>query len=262
MTEPRPRRSLGQCFLTDPRIAQRIVGLAQLDPTARVMEIGPGRGILTRVLAAHAGEVTAVEIDPRWHARLTEEFAGRDHVHIVLGDALEYPFESLVAPFTLVANLPYYVSTPILFRVLALRASVTRMVLMLQREVVDRMVAGPGTKAYGTLSLAVAYAAHASKAFSVAPSAFTPRPDVESAVVVLTPRSVPAVVVRDEARFFCTIRAAFGHRRKILANALKDAGFRPDVVARGLAHAAIDPQRRGETLSLEEFGRLADALED
>lgn len=260
VSDPRPRRSLGQCFLTDQRVAQRIVALAQLDPAGRVVEIGPGRGILTRLLARRAGEVVAVEIDPRWHTRLTAEFADLPHVRLVLGDAMVYPFESLVAPLTVVANLPYYLSTPILFRLLALRVHVSRMVLMLQREVVERMVAGPGTKAYGTLSLAVAYAADARKSFIVSPAAFTPRPAVESAVVVITPKARPAILVQDEARLFRVIRAAFGHRRKVLPNALKDGGFPADAVAPALSEAAIDPKRRGETLTLQEFGRLADAL--
>ncbi|MBI3607614.1 MAG: ribosomal RNA small subunit methyltransferase A [Nitrospirae bacterium] len=257
---PRHRRSLGQCFLTDRRYAERIVALAGLGPQDRVVEIGPGAGILTRILALRAGEVIAIEIDPRWHARLEAEFHESSRVRLIRGDALEYPFEAIPSPFTVVSNLPYYISTPVLFRLLQSRARIARMVLMLQREVVDRMVAGPGSKAYGTLSLTVAHAAEVRKAFNVPSACFTPRPAVDSAVVVVTPRPAPAIAVSDEPTLFTVIRAAFAHRRKVLGNALKDGGFAPDAVQRALQAAAIVGTRRGETLTLAEFGRVADGL--
>ena len=257
---PRHRKSLGQCFLTDRRIAERIVALADLTPQDRVVEIGSGAGILTRILARQAGEVIAIEVDPRWHARLEPEFHAAPHVRLVRGDALDYPFEAIPSPYKVVANLPYYISTPVLFRLLEARARISRMVLMLQREVVDRMVAGPGSKAYGTLSLTVAYAAEVRKAFNVPSACFTPRPAVASAVVIVTPRPAPAIAVRDEPTLVNVIRAAFSHRRKILGNALKDGGFAPDAVQRALQGAAIAGTRRGETLTLAEFGRVADAL--
>jgi 16S rRNA (adenine1518-N6/adenine1519-N6)-dimethyltransferase len=256
----RPRKSLGQCFLTDRRIAERIVGLGEVGPADRVVEIGPGRGILTRVLAGRAAEVTAIELDPRWSAALREEFAGNARVRIEQADALAYPFEELASGFKLIANLPYHISTPILFRLLSLRDRISLMVLMLQREVVDRLLARPGTKAYGALSVAVAYAANVRKGFPVAAGSFFPRPAVESSVVVITPRATPAITVRDEALLMRVIRGAFSHRRKVLANALTDEGFEKPGVAAALERAKIDPARRGETLSLEEFGRLADAV--
>jgi 16S rRNA (adenine1518-N6/adenine1519-N6)-dimethyltransferase len=260
VTDRRPRKSLGQCFLTAPRIAEKIVAMANVGPGDRVVEIGPGRGILTRVLAARAGEVLALELDSRWHADRQAEFANASHVRIVLADALAYPFEEIAPPFKIVANLPYYISTPILFRLLDLRARISLMVVMLQREVVDRLLAKPGTRSYGALSVAVAYRAEVRKGFPVAPGSFSPRPAVESAVVVIAPRSSPPIAVRSEETLFRVIRAAFAHRRKVLANALRDEGFDANRVGGALEAAEIEPKRRGETLTLEEFGRLADAL--
>jgi 16S rRNA (adenine1518-N6/adenine1519-N6)-dimethyltransferase len=260
--DSRPRKSLGQCFLTDRRIAEKIVALADVTREDRVVEIGPGRGILTRLLADRAGTLTAIELDARWHAALESEFSNAAHVHLVRGDALTYPFEDVTPPFKVVANLPYYLSTQILFRLLGLRTRIARMVLMLQREVVDRLAAGPGTKAYGALSAVVAYGAEVHKGFGVAPGSFTPRPSVDSAVVTIIPRLVPAVAVRDDTVLFRLIRAAFAHRRKMLPNALKDEGFDPERIASALKETGLDATRRGETLSLPEFGRLADAVAD
>lgn len=256
----RPRKSLGQCFLTDPRLAEKIVALAQVTPWDHVVEIGPGRGILTRVLAARAGSLTAIELDERWHAALQIEFAAAANVRLVHADALTYPFEALDPPVKIVANLPYNLSTPILFRLLGLRARISLMALMLQREVVDRLVAKPGTKAYGALSVVVAYAAEVRKGFAVAPGSFTPRPAVDSAVVTVIPRSVPPIAVRDEAVFMRLVRAAFAHRRKMLPNTLRDEGFDAVKVLAALEMAGIEAARRGETLTLMEFGRLAEAM--
>jgi len=256
----RPRKSLGQCFLTDRRIAERIVSLGDVGASDRVVEVGPGRGILTRVVVERAAEVTAIELDPRWSAALRGEFAGNARVRIEHADALAYPFEELAPGFKVIANLPYNISTPILFRLLSLRDRISLMVLMLQREVVDRLLARPGTKAYGALSVAVAYAAHVRKGFPVAAGSFFPRPAVESAAVVITPRATPAITVRDEPLMMRVIRAAFTHRRKVLGNALTDEGFDKRAVAAALLQSGIDPARRGETLSLAEFGRLADVV--
>lgn len=256
----RPRKSLGQCFLTDRRIAEKIVALAQLSDHDRVVEIGPGRGILTRLLADRAAEVIAIELDARWHGALQAEFAHAPCVRLVHADVMTYPFDDLAPPFKVVANLPYYLSTPILFRLLDLGTRISLMVLMLQREVVDRLVAQPGTKAYGALSVVVAYAAEVRKGFAVAAGSFAPRPAVESAVVTIVPRPSPAIAVRDHALFLRVVRAAFAHRRKTLANALKDEGFDPNAVATALDRAGIERGRRGETLHLAEFGRLADGL--
>lgn len=256
----RPDKSLGQCFLTDPRIADRIVELAEISPDDRVAEIGPGRGILTRPLASRAGSLVAIELDRRWHAELAAAFDGNPKVQIVHGDALEFPFEDIPAPFKVVANLPYYIATPLLFRMLECRSRINLMVLMLQQEVVERMVAGPGSDAYGALSVAVAYASEARRAFRVSPGSFSPRPAVSSMVVTVKPRDSPPIAVRDEGMLFRVVRAAFGHRRKMLGNALRDAGFDPAKVTSGIQQTGIDGRRRGETLSLREFGLLADAL--
>lgn len=236
------------------------MALANLTRDDRVVEIGPGRGILTRLLGERAGHLTAIELDARWHGALQTEFASAGHIRLVHADALTFRYEDLEAPFTVVANLPYYLSTPMLFRLLGLRARVQVMVLMLQREVVDRLVARPDTKAYGALSVAVGYAAEVRKAFTVSPGSFTPRPAVHSAVVTITPRLAPPIVVRDEAAFMRVVRAAFAHRRKTLANALKDEGFDASALDPALRAVGIDGARRGETLDLADFGRLADAL--
>jgi 16S rRNA (adenine1518-N6/adenine1519-N6)-dimethyltransferase len=256
----RPRKALGQCFLTDRRIAERIVSLGDIRPSDRVVEIGPGRGILTRPLVERAAEVTAIEVDPRLCAALRDAFAGAERLRVVQADALAFAFEDLAPPFKVVANLPYYISTPILFRLLGLRDRIALMVLMLQREVVDRLLANPGTKAYGALSVSTAYAAEVRKGFAVSAGSFSPRPAVESAVIVVAPRAAPAISVRDEATLMRLIRAAFAHRRKVLTNALTDERFEKGVVIAALAEAGIDPARRGDTLSLAEFGRLADAV--
>lgn len=262
MSSPhRPRKSLGQCFLTDSRLADKIVALARVTRDDHVVEIGPGRGILTRRLAAQAGAVTAIELDARWHDVLRDEFETAPHVRVEHGDALTYPFEGVAPRFKVVANLPYNVATPILFRLLALGNRISLMVLMLQREVADRVAAKPGTKAYGALSVAVANAADVRKGFAVAPGSFTPRPAVDSAVVTIQPRESPAVAVRDPALLTRVVRAAFAHRRKTLANALKDEGFNASATAVALHETGIEAARRGETLSLVEFGRLADALD-
>jgi 16S rRNA (adenine1518-N6/adenine1519-N6)-dimethyltransferase len=262
VTSPlRPRKSLGQCFLTDPRLAKKIVALARVTRDDHVVEIGPGRGILTRQLAEQAGALTAIELDARWHAALRDEFAAASRVRVEHADALTYPFEQIAPRFKVVANLPYYLSTPILFRLLGLGTRISLMVLMLQREVVDRLVALPGTKVYGALSVAVAYAAEVRKEFTVSPGSFTPRPAVHSAVVSVLPRSLPAVAVRDQGLFFRVVRAAFAHRRKTLPNSLEHEGFDATHVAAALQASRITSTRRGETLTVAEFGRLADALE-
>ncbi len=182
---PPPNKRLGQNFLIDPNIVRKIVSLAQLDPNDHVLEIGPGRGFLTEALCQAAGRITAVEVDPRLHAYLETRRAELPNVELVCEDALTYPVESLPTGTVVVANLPYYISTPLLFRLLDQRDRFPRMVLMLQNEVVDRLVAKPGGSDYGVLSVMAQYAAVMTKAFRVSAQCFRPRPDVGSAVVLL-----------------------------------------------------------------------------
>jgi 16S rRNA (adenine1518-N6/adenine1519-N6)-dimethyltransferase len=257
---PPPRKRLGQHFLVDPNITRKIVALAALRSEDIVLEIGPGRGVLTRPLCAAAKRVIALELDPKLEAYLAEALADCRNLDLRLGDALEFSYETLPEGTVVVANLPYYVSTPLLFTLLEARQRIDRMVLMLQTEVARRLVAKPATNDYGILSVLVQYAAEASLAFQVSASCFRPRPDVGSAVVNLVMRRQRSVQVKDEALFARVVRAAFAHRRKTLLNSLRDEGLSSEQVVRALTQLGIGPSRRAETLTLEEFANLADTL--
>lgn len=268
-TAPRRRRAWGQHFLTDQTVVDRILLLADLGPGDTVVEIGPGRGALTIPLAARIGQVgqgsgrlVAIERDPVLTEALAPRLSGQPHVTLQCADALTYPYDTIAPSFTVVANLPYAIATPLLFRLLEFRDRIPLMVLMLQREVARRIVAGPGSKTYGHLSVAVQYRAEVRLAFTVPPGAFRPPPQVESAVVVIHPQSPPRVLVPNEARFFALLRAAFGQRRKTVFNALRH-GRPPEEAARlraAFAAVKIDPSSRAERLDLEAFARLDDAL--
>lgn len=262
MDAPPPRKSLGQHFLIDPNIVRKIVAAAELRPEETVLEIGPGRGILTRALCAAARKVVAVEVDPKLAAYGRAELRDCPNLDLREGDALEWPFETLPPGTVVVANLPYYLSTPLLFRLLAARGRFDRLVLMLQTEVARRLVAQPGGKDYGVLSVMAQAFSRPRLVFQVSPACFRPRPEVGSAVVTLPVALTPRLEAADEARFARTVRAAFAHRRKTLANALRDEGWTQEAVLRALASAQVDPQRRAETLSLEEFARLSQALDE
>lgn len=257
---PRPRKRLGQHFLIDPNIVRKIVALAEIRPHETVLEIGPGRGILTRPLCAAARRVIAIEKDPGLGDYLAGVVADCGNLDLRVADALEFPFESLPERSVVVANLPYYISTPLLFKLLDARERIDRMVLMLQTEVARRLVARPGGRDYGVLSVLAQYSAAPSLAFQVPPSCFRPRPEVGSAVVRLIVPKERSPRVMDEALFVRTVRAAFAHRRKTLLNSLRDEGLAPEMVAPALARVGIAPSRRAETLALEEFAALADAL--
>jgi len=255
-----PRRSLGQHFLIDKNIVHKIVRLAELQPGETVLEIGPGRGILTEALLDSSGLVVAVELDAALCAHLRATLGRRSNFRLVEGDALTFDYAQVPSPFLVVANLPYYVSTPLLFRLLEDRRRIDRLVLMLQEEVVARLAAAPGGKDYGALSIAAQFYCEVRQAFRVPPTCFRPKPQVGSAVVVLTPLPKPRVSVADEAFFFRIVRAGFAHRRKALPNSLRDEGFEGAPTAAALKQAGIDPRRRAETLSIEEFAALTDTL--
>ena len=256
----RPRKRLCQHFLADARIAERIVALAQLHGEERVVEIGPGLGALSKQLAAQARELWLIEVDAELARRLTAEYGGQAHVHVVTADVLTIDFAELLGsgePAVVVANLPYNIATAVLAALLAQPQRFRRMVLMLQREVVERLRAAPGSKQYGVLSVLTQYAARLQTAMRVGPEAFVPRPRVESEVIVVEPRAQPAVAVRDPALFRRVVRTVFTQRRKQLVNSLRP-------LCRDAAHVLrrvqIDPTRRPETLTLEEFAALSDAL--
>ena len=257
---PPTRKSLGQHFLIDPNIVRKIIRLAELQPGETVVEIGPGRGILTEALLAVSGSVVAIEVDPALCAYLRSVLGHRAGLKLMEGDALTFEYAQVPEPFLVVANLPYYLSTPLLFRLLQERQRISRMVLMLQEEVAARLAALPGGKDYGVLSVAAQFRCEVRQAFRVSAPCFHPRPQVGSAVVMVTPLLRPRVVVKDEVVFFKLVRAGFAHRRKALPNSLRDEGFDPQSTCVAMEAAGIDPGRRAETLSLEEFAAMVNRL--
>ena len=255
-------KRLGQNFLIHGGTVEAIVETADICPGDRVLEIGPGIGTLTQGLAEAGASVTAVELDKKLPAVLAETLSGYDRVRIVGGDILKTDIPTLMGeePFKVVANLPYYITTPILLTLLERRLPITRIVTMVQREVAERMIALPGGRDYGALSVAVQYYTEPRLAIEVSPRCFLPPPAVESAVMDCVVRKTPPVEVEDEKHFFRVVRAAFGQRRKTIGNALKSLGLPRDILQGALSKAGIDPLRRGETLSLSEFAALAGAL--
>jgi len=247
------KKSLGQNFLFDPAILSRIIEASGIGPDDTVVEIGPGPGRLTTLLSKVAKKVVAIELDSDLYIKLQDELAGRENVELVLGDALKYRYDDL-GSFKVVANIPYYITTPIIFSLLAARDNLVSMTLTIQKEVAQRIVANPGTKDYGVLSLAVQYHADPEIKFIIPAGAFRPVPKVDSAVIHIHIRKTPKVIVADEALLFKIIRAGFSQRRKTLSNALKP--LMPDIKD-VLIDTGIDPGRRGETLSMDEFAILA-----
>jgi 16S rRNA (adenine1518-N6/adenine1519-N6)-dimethyltransferase len=254
---PQPVKRLGQNFLIDPNIVRKIVALAELVSDDHVLEIGPGRGILTKALCRAAGRVTAVEVDPRLHAYLETKRAEFPNVELVCEDALIYPVENLPMGTIVVANLPYYISTPLLFRLLDHRDRFPRMVLMLQNEVVDRIVAKPNGSDYGILSVMAQYAAEITKAFRVSAQCFRPRPEVGSAVVVLRTKERRTLSPEEESKFAALVKASFAHRRKTLINSLKDEGYDQKSVTEAIQSLNLSPTARAEILSVAQFIELS-----
>jgi 16S rRNA (adenine1518-N6/adenine1519-N6)-dimethyltransferase len=256
----RPRKRLGQHFLADSRIAHKIVDLAHIQTTERVVEIGPGLGALSEILVGRAAAVWLIEVDPALAAHLQAKYAAQPHVHVVAADALTLDFVALLgtsAGAVVVANLPYNIATAVLTALLAQPRCFSRMVLMLQREVAARLRAEPGSKDYGTLSVLTQFAAHVQRGMRVGPEAFVPRPKVESEVVIVEPRERPPVQVADTALFTRIVRTVFNQRRKQLVNSLRPLCANPMPALRA---AHIDSKRRPETLTLAEFAALSNAL--
>lgn len=254
-----PRRDLGQNFVGDPNTVRRIARLAQVGPGDHVVEIGPGLGSLTLALAETGAAITAVEVDRGIVPVLREVVAGQPNVTIVEGDAMALDWASVLAGgerWVLVANLPYNVATPLVCDLLDLVPAVTRMLVMVQREVAERFCASPRTPAYGAVTVKVAYWATARIAGTVPASVFVPRPNVESALAEITRRPAPATDA-DPTSMFALVRTAFGQRRKMLRRSLAGT-VDPEV----FGAAGIDPQRRPEELDVVEWGRLAQAWDD
>ena len=259
--EIRPKRSLGQHFLIDPNLARAIASDAGVGPGDRVVEIGAGLGSLTRALADAGADVLAVEVDPSLIPALQESTVGLDRVRVLHADATDREWQEELGDgdWVLAANLPYNVATRLVLDTLRDLPQVRRLVVMVQREVGERLVAGRGEDPYGIPSLRVAYRAEGSLVRRVPPSVFWPRPKVESVVVRLVRRDEAPVAV-DEVRLWTVVDAGFAERRKTMRNALRRLGIDGDDADALLAGAAIDPSARAETLSLEDFARIAEAL--
>ncbi len=256
MSSHRPRKRFGQHFLHERGIVQRIVTAFDPKPTDHVVEIGPGEGVLTRELAGKVAKLDVVELDRDLIEHLRQSLP--ESVTIHNADALKFDFCSLApshGKLRVIGNLPYNISTPILFHLLDQAHCVGDMLFMLQKEVVDRMVAAPGGKDYGRLSVMLQWGAEMEKLFNVGAGAFRPPPKVDSSIVRLIPHAVPPVQVNDPRRFAAIVKAAFSQRRKVLRNTLKGL-VAPEIMER----LGIDPGRRAETLSLMEFAALANIL--
>ncbi|MFS9171137.1 16S rRNA (adenine(1518)-N(6)/adenine(1519)-N(6))-dimethyltransferase RsmA [Streptococcus infantis] len=265
------KKSFGQNFLTDTNILQKIVDTAEIDDQVNVIEIGPGIGALTEFLAERAAEVMAFEIDHRLVPILADTLRDFDNVTVVNEDILKVDlaqhiqnFKNPDLPIKVVANLPYYITTPILMHLIESGIPFSEFVVMMQKEVADRISAQPNTKAYGSLSIAVQYYMTAKVAFIVPRTVFVPAPNVDSAILKMVRRPEPAVAVEDEKFFFKVSKASFTHRRKTLWNNLTGYFGKTeevkDKLTKALEQAGLSPSVRGEALSLEEFASLADAL--
>lgn len=260
----RADKKLGQNFLIDENVVRQIVEAAELSEADTVLEVGPGIGTLTQGLAESKAKVVTVELDTRLLPVLATTLEGYDNVRVVHGDILKVNImEEVGAPeFKVCANLPYYITTPIIFALLEKRLPMERLVAMVQKEVAERMAAQPGGKDYGALSVAIQYYTEPEIAFIVPPTSFIPAPAVDSAVIVCKRRSKPPVEVCDEALFFRVVKAAFSLRRKMLSNSLKNMGIKSEQVAKWLELAGVDGKRRAETLSLEDFAKLTNSFNE
>ncbi|WP_288624142.1 16S rRNA (adenine(1518)-N(6)/adenine(1519)-N(6))-dimethyltransferase RsmA [uncultured Streptococcus sp.] len=267
------KKSFGQNFLTDTNILQKIVDTAEIDKNVNVIEIGPGIGALTEFLAENAAEVMAFEIDDRLIPILADTLHHFDNVKVINEDILKSDLQSRIKefanpdlPIKVIANLPYYITTPILMHLIESKIPFAEFVVMMQKEVADRISAEPNTKAYGSLSIAVQYYMTAKVAFVVPHTVFVPAPNVDSAILKMTRREQPLVQVKDEDFFFRVSKISFVHRRKTLWNNLTSHFGKADEtkakLEQALEIAEIKPSIRGEALSIAEFAKLADALKE
>lgn len=264
------KKKFGQNFLIDPHVLDKIVDAAQITKEDFVLEIGPGIGTLTQYLCEHAKQVLAVEIDAKLIPILKETLAPYDNVEVLHGDILKQDIQQIAdtynegKPIKVVANLPYYITTPIIMELFESHVPLANVTVMVQKEVADRMKAEPGTKDYGALSLAVQYYAKPYIAAFVPPNCFMPRPNVGSAVIRLDCLSRVPVEVHDEKLMFRLIRASFNQRRKTLQNGIANSpelDYTKEEAAKAIEQAGFDVRIRGEKLGLSEFAKLADELE-
>lgn len=263
------QKKFGQNFLIDGHVLDKIIAGAGVKKDDMVLEIGPGIGTMTQYLAEAAGKVVAVEIDRNLLPILQETLADYDNVKVIHADVLSLDLEKLVQeenggrPIKVVANLPYYITTPIIMALFEQHVPLANVTVMVQKEVAARMKSGPGSKDYGALSLAVQYYAEPYIVANVPCNCFMPRPNVDSAVIRLTRYEEPPVQVKDEKMLFKIIRASFNQRRKTLQNGLNNSSelnFTKDQIAAAIAEAGFSPSVRGEALTLEQFAKLTDIL--
>ena len=259
------KKQFGQNFISDDHLLAKIVEAAEITPEDVVIEIGPGAATLTAALAEKAAQVIAIEIDKDLFPIIERRMAGYSNFELVAGDAMKVDFDALAAKYEaksykVVANLPYYITTPIVMRFLEEGFRVSELVIMVQQEVADRFLANPGTKAYGAITAAINYYGSVSRAFNVPRTMFTPRPEVDSSIVKIKCYENKPFEADDEKLLRRVIKAAFGQRRKTLNNALKALNLPKDELDKALQRAGIDAARRGETLSVEEFVCLSNAI--
>lgn len=266
------KKSLGQNFIIDTNILRNIVDAGDVDKDTTVIEIGPGIGALTEQIAKQAKEVFAFEIDDRLLPVLDDTLSPYDNITIFHQDILQVDFKQFeeehlsdASRIVVIANLPYYITTPIIMALLESALPVQTMVLMMQKEVASRLEAKPSTKAYGSLSIALQYYTEVEVAFTVPRTVFMPQPNVESAIIRLDIRPEPIVKVKDQALFMKLVRASFQQRRKTIWNNLrKSLEFKEqeEGLREAFVHSGIDPSRRGESLTIQEFAQLADAISE
>lgn len=260
-----PRKKWGQNFLVDRNILNKMIETAQVEPEDTILEVGPGLGEMTLFLSRQAKKVVAVEIDPRLVGILKQKTSASSNVEVIAKDILKVDFKELVPPdggrIKVVANLPYQISTPLIFRFIESRQLFSTLILMVQKEVAERMMAQPGGKEYGPLSVFIQLFSDVAVRFTVKGSSFFPPPKVESAVIRMTWKEEPIVSSDEEGWFRKVVRGSLGYRRKTIINALKHSDVTLPEDAEGrMGRAGIDPRRRPETLSIEEFARLAKTL--
>ncbi|WP_124068375.1 16S rRNA (adenine(1518)-N(6)/adenine(1519)-N(6))-dimethyltransferase RsmA [Clostridium sp. E02] len=263
------QKKFGQNFLIDPHVLEKIIGASGVTKDDCVLEIGPGIGTMTQYLAEHARHVIAVEIDKNLIPILEETLSGYSNVTIIHADILKVDIKELTEqynegrPIKVVANLPYYITTPIIMELFEEQVPIDNITVMVQKEVADRMQVGPGSKDYGALSLAVQYYAEPYIVANVPPNCFIPRPKVGSAVIRLTTHKIPPVTVGDYKFMFRLIRASFNQRRKTLQNGLNNSPAIPysrEQIIKAIEQVGLSPTVRGETLSLKQFAALADSF--
>lgn len=258
------KHKLGQNFLIRPDVVSAIAEAAELGEHVPVMEIGAGIGTLTQALAETGADVTAFELDKSLERVLSHTLEHYKNIHIIYEDVLKADLKTILGDrdWRCAANLPYYITTPILLSLIQSDLPISLFVFMMQKEVADRILALPGSKDYGALTLAVNFDCTAERVLDIPPSAFIPRPQVTSTVLKIRRREKPAVEVKDRKLFFSLVKMGFGQRRKVFTNAMKSGGIPAEWIPEILAKAGIDGKRRGETFSMEEYGRLADAWYD